>query len=188
MQDYFETIKCDDYEIYNLSYHNKRVSNTVFLNLDLNEYIYAPNEKLLKCNVIYNEEGIQEVNFDEYKKRDIKSFKIVYDNHINYTKKSTNRDDINALFSQKEKADEIIIVKNGLVTDTSIANIAIFDGTSWLTPQKPLLKGTTRDRLLEEKELIETTISVEMLLKSEKIALLNAMIGMDILEDYSFLT
>lgn len=188
MEDFFETIKCDDYEIYNLSYHNKRVSNTVFLNLDLNEYIYAPNEKLLKCKVIYNEEGIQEVTFEEYKKREIKSFKIVYDNNINYNKKSMNRDAINLLFSKKEKADEIIIIKNNLVTDTSIANIAIFDGTSWLTPKYPLLKGTTRQRLLNEKELIESDISVEMLLKSEKIALLNAMIDIDILENYSFLT
>jgi len=188
MQEYFETIKCNDYEIYNLSYHNKRVSNTVFLNLNLNEYIYPPNAKLLKCKVIYNEEGIKNVLFDEYKKREIKSFKILYDDKINYSKKSSNRDELNGLFAQKENADEIIIIKNKLVTDTSIANIAVFDGTVWLTPKIPLLKGTTRARLIEEKELIEADISVEMLLKAKKVALLNAMIGMDVLENYSFLT
>ena len=36
--------------------------------------------------------------------------------------------------------------------------------------------------------LFEKDISVEMLKKAEKIALLNAMIGMYILKDYSFLS
>ena len=95
---------------------------------------------------------------------------------------------MNILFEKKDKADEIIIVKNGYITDTSIANIVIYDGTSWLTPKVPLLRGTARARLLEEKEIIEANITVKMLLKSQKLALLNAMIGMDIIEDYSFLT
>ncbi len=187
MQDYFETIKCDDYEVYNLAYHNKRISNTVFLNLNLSEYIYAPNNKLLKCKVIYNEEGIKEVTYQTYKKREINSFKLIVDDTINYRKKSVNREQIDYLFSKKDKADEIIIIKNDLVTDTSIANIAIFDGTSWLTPKTPLLFGTTRARLLEEHEIIEANITVDMLLKSKKLALLNAMIGIDIKKDYSFL-
>jgi len=188
LDDYFETIKCEDYELFNLSFHNKRISKSIFLNLNLSEYLYPPNEKLLKCKVIYNEEGIKEVLFDEYKKRDIKSFKLVYDDSIEYSKKSLNRDALNKLFDKKDKADEIIIIKNNLVTDTSIANIAIFDGTSWLTPRKPLLLGTTRDRLLENTEIIEADISVDMLLNCKKFALLNAMIGMNIIDDYSFLT
>ena len=187
MQDYFETIKCDDEEIYNIHYHNNRVANTISKNIDLNEYVYPVNEKLLKCKVIYNDEGIKEVTFSEYKKREIKSFKLIHDDEIDYSKKSTNRENIDALFEKKENADEIIIIKNSLVTDTTIANIAVFDGTSWLTPKKPLLRGTTRARLLEEKEIIEADISVETLLKSKKIALLNAMVEMDIKEDYSFL-
>ena len=187
MTDYFESIKCDDYEVFHLEYHNKRISNTVFLNLDLNEYVYAPNKKLLKCKVVYNEEGIKEVTFASYVKRDIKSFKLIYNDDIQYSKKSVNRKEIESLFLQKENADEIIIVKNGYITDTSIANIAVFDGTSWLTPKQPLLYGTTRNRLLDCKEIFEANITVDMLLNSKKIALLNAMIDMDIKEDYSFL-
>ncbi|NQY93796.1 MAG: aminotransferase class IV [Campylobacteraceae bacterium] len=187
MQDYFETIKCDDSEVYHLPYHNKRISNTVSLNLNLSEYIYAPNNKLLKCKVIYNEEGIKEVTYTEYKKREISTFKLIFDDTIDYHKKNLDREDLDKLFEKKEKADEIIIIKNNLVTDTSIANIVIFDGTSWLTPKVPLLFGTTRARLLAQNDIIEANITVDMLLKSEKLALLNAMIGMDIKKDYSFL-
>ena len=49
------------------------------------------------------------------------------------------------------KADDILIIKNGFITDTSIANILFFDGKKWITPKKPLLKGTVRERLLRMK-------------------------------------
>jgi 4-amino-4-deoxychorismate lyase len=182
--EYFETIKCDDFEVFNLAYHEKRIANTIGMNLNLQEYIYPPTNKLLRCKLIYDENSILSVEYFPYKKREINSFLIVYSD-IEYSKKYLDRKSIDRLFEKKE-ADEIIIIKNGLVTDTSIANIAIFDGTNWLTPKTPLLYGTTRARLLDANDLIEKDITVEMLKNAKKIALMNAMIGFDILEDYSF--
>lgn len=184
---YFETIKCEDYEVFNLAYHEKRVAKTVGLNLNLQDYIYPPSNNLFRCKIIYDDFEIINVEFYKYKKREVKSFKIVYDDKIFYSKKYLNRDNLDRLFEEKENADEIMIFKNGLLTDTSIANIAIFDGDNWLTPKNPLLKGTTRTRLIEEKELIEVNIDKKMLKNAKKIALMNAMIGFDIIEDYSFL-
>lgn len=183
---YFETIKCDDFEIFNLPYHNKRIANTIGLNINLQDYIYPASNKLLRCKVIYDEEGIQCIDYFSYKKRDIKSFKLVFDDEIDYSKKYLNREYIDNLYKKKDKADEIIFIKNALVTDTSIANIAIFDGSNWITSKYPLLKGTTRARMLNEQVIFEKDITVEMLKNAKKIALLNAMIGFDILEDYSF--
>lgn len=183
---YFETIKCDDFEIFNLDYHQRRVANTIGMNLNLQEYIYAPSNELFRCKLIYSEYGVEDVQYYEYKKRAIKSFKLVFDDEIDYSKKYLDRSYINQLFEEKQNADEIIIIKNSLVSDTSIANIAIFDGVNWLTPKKPLLEGTTRARLLEKKEIFEKEISVDMLKSAKKIALMNAMIDFDILEDYSF--
>lgn len=182
--DYFETIKCDDFEVFNLDYHQERIAKTVGLNINLGDYIYPSTSELLKCKIIYDDMGVTEVTFTPYKKRDINSFAIIYDDNIQYSKKSVDRTQLDLLFSQKESADEIIIIKNGLVTDTSIANIAIFDGTNWITSKQPLLEGTTRARLLDEGEIFEKDITVKMLKDAKKIALLNAMIGMDILEDY----
>lgn len=182
--EYFETIKCFDNEVFNLEYHNRRVSNTIGLNLNLQEYIYPPSSKLYRCKLIYNEYEVLDVQYFEYTKRDIKSFKLIFDDTIEYSKKYLNRENIEKLFSKKEDADEIIIVKNGLVTDTSIANIAIFDGTVWLTPKNCLLAGTTKSRLLEERFLIEKDITIEMLRDAKKIALMNAMIDFNILGEY----
>ena len=185
---YFETIKCDDYEIFNLDYHNKRIANTIGLNIDLQEYIYPTSADLLRCKVIYNQYEILDVQCFAYEKREINSFKLVFDDEINYSKKYLNRDTLDKLYEKKDDCDEVIIIKNGVVTDTSIANIAIYYENSWITSKNCLLKGTTRDRLINEKYLIEKDISVKMLKKASKIALMNAMIGFDIKEDYCFKT
>ncbi|RXJ87788.1 branched-chain amino acid aminotransferase [Arcobacter sp. CECT 8985] len=184
---YFETIKCDDYNIFNIEYHNKRVAKTIAKNFDLSEYIYPLSQKLLRCKIIYNDDEILKIDFFEYKKRDIKKFKIVYDDEINYEKKYLNREKLNCLFEKKDNCDEIMIFKNGLLTDTSIANIAIFYNDLWITPSKPLLNGTTRQRYLDLGILKTADITFDMLKNAEKIALLNAMIDFDVLEDYSFL-
>lgn len=183
---FFETIKCHDYEVFNLDFHNGRIANTIAMNINLQEYIYPMSHELLRCKVVYDQSGVLQVDYFPYKKRQIKSFKLVNSNSIDYSKKYLDRCELDELMKQKDNCDEIIIVKDGLISDTSIANIAIYLNNTWITPKKPLLMGTTRARLLKEGEIISKDISVEMLKKAEKIALMNAMIDFDILEDYSF--
>lgn len=181
---YFETIKCEDFEVFNLEYHNKRVANTIGLNINLQEYIYPISHELLRCKVIYDKNGIIDVTYFPYKKREITSFKIVNCDEIDYSKKYLDREKLDNLFDKKDDCDEIIIIKEGIVTDTSIANIAIFYQGNWITSKQCLLKGTVRNRLLEEKRLIEKDINLPMLQSASKIALMNAMIDFDILEGY----
>lgn len=184
--EYFETIRCEDYSIFNLDYHFKRVLNTIGKELNLNEYIYPPSSKLYRCKLAYNNDEIINVEFFEYKKRIIKNFKIIYNDEIDYSKKYIKRTKLDELYAQKNNCDEIIIVKNDLVTDTSIANIALFYQNRWITPDTPLLKGTTRARLLDEGKIFEERVTLDILKNSTKIALMNAMIGFDILEEFSF--
>ncbi|MDD2697886.1 MAG: aminotransferase class IV [Arcobacteraceae bacterium] len=182
---FFETIKCDDFEVFHLLYHKKRIANTIGFNFNLEEYIYPPNERLLKCKLIYDTNNILEVQYIPYSKKEINSFKIIYDDDIVYEKKAINRKIINNLYTHKESCDEIIIVKNGFITDTSIANIAIYYKDKWLTPKIPLLYGTTRMRYLENEILFEENITVDMMKSSTKIGLLNAMIDFDIIENFT---
>ncbi|AXH11300.1 aminotransferase class IV family protein [Halarcobacter bivalviorum] len=183
---FFETIKCDDYEVFNLTFHEDRVAKTIAKNLNLQDYIYPPSNELSRCKVVYDESSILSVDFFPYKKREINTFRIIEVAELEYSKKYFDRTELELLFNKRESCDEIIIIKNGLVTDTSIANIAIFDGDNWITPKKPLLAGTTRARLLKNAELIEKDITLEMLLNSKKLALMNAMIDFDEIQNYSF--
>lgn len=186
MQEYFETIKCEDFEIFNLSYHEKRVAKTIGLNLNLQEYIYPPSHDFLRCKLIYDDSGVLDVQFFPYVKRKIRSFKIIFDDEIEYSKKYLNREKLDELLKKREDCDEIIIIKNGIVTDTTIANIAVFYENQWFISKESLLEGTTKQRLIEEQKLILKDISLQMLQNASKIALLNAMIDFDILENYSF--
>ncbi|MCG3663493.1 aminotransferase class IV family protein [Aliarcobacter butzleri] len=181
---YFETIKCEDFEVFNLDYHQKRVANTIGLNINLQEYINPISEELLRCKLIYDENGVVDVLYFPYKKREVKSFKIIFDNEVEYSKKYLNRAKLDELYEKRDNCDEVIIIKNEIVTDTTIANIAIFYENSWITSKNCLLGGTTRARLLEEKKLIEKDITLDMLKNASKVALMNAMIGFDEIKNF----
>lgn len=188
---YLETIKSVDGELFNMSYHQKRYEDVLdSLGIkekeDLAQYLNPPKLGIYKCRLVYKSESI-EVTYHEYKKRDISSLKLVFDNDIEYSLKSTCRDKIDELFAQKEDADDILIIKDLHVCDTSIANIAFYSNGEWITPKKPLLKGTTRARLLDEGKIIEADIKVQDIKSFSKIALLNAMIGFEVLDNCEFL-
>lgn len=112
-----------------------------------------------------------------YRPRIIKSLKIVYDDTIDYSFKYAERNELDRLFSQREKADDVLIVKNGLMTDTSIANVAFYIDGQWKTPLSPLLEGTTRARLIADGTIVCADINVDQALRASRLALFNAMIG-----------
>ena len=72
-----------------------------------------------------------------YTVRHVHSLALIQADHIDYTYKSAGREPLNRLFALRGACDDILIVKQGLLTDTSIANIALSDGTHWYTPAHP---------------------------------------------------
>lgn len=188
---FFETIKVVDGKCFNLEYHQARyesvLSSLGIKNIkNLQTYIEAPKSGVYRCRLVYNESEIM-VSYHKYKKRDIKFLKLIFDNDINYEKKSTFRDEIDKLYDLRKDCDDVLIIKNLLVTDTSIANIAFYSNGTWITPKNPLLKGTTRARLIKEGVLFEKDIKVNEIRTFSKIALLNAMIDFDVLQEHEFL-
>lgn len=186
---FLETIRAVDGEIFHISFHQERYESVLkkFGAQDvknLEQFIKPPKIGLYRCRLTYDLSKSPhkiEVTYHEYKKRDISSLKLVYDDKIEYALKSTCRDRLNALYDQRGECDDVLIIKNSLVTDTTIANIAFYDSDRWVTPALPLLKGTTRERLLRDKKIFEADIAVEDLKKFSKIALMNAMVDFDII-------
>ena len=72
--------------------------------------------------------------------------------------------------------DDIIIVKDGLITDASYANLIFWDGENWFTPNTPLLKGVQREKLLKDGLIQEKEIKPSDLASYQKVALINAML------------
>ena len=182
---FLETIKAVDGEIFHLSYHQKRYESVmnslgVLSCENLHDYLTPPKDGTYRCRLIYTKDDIK-VSYHPYHKRNIKKLKLLHDDEIEYSKKYADRTKLDELFLQREDADDILIIKNNLICDTTIANIAFYDGNRWITPKQPLLKGTTRARLLENEEIFEEDIKVKDLQNYTKVALLNAMINFDII-------
>jgi 4-amino-4-deoxychorismate lyase len=186
----FETIKIEDGRVFNLEWHNRRFNESrqkLFAfskELNLVDYIKGyPSSGLHRCKIIYNEK-IHSIDYFPYRAKTFHSFKIVASN-LDYGLKYLDRSKLDAL--QTKESDEIIIEKDGLLTDTSIANIAVFDGNKWLTPEYPLLEGTTRARLLEKEFLTLQAIKKENLKNYSHFALMNSMIGFSIQKSINFI-
>ena len=188
MCQFIETIRIENGQIHNLSYHNHRLNETrahFFKDsqpIDLANYIKIPvaeQEKdtpnRIKCRVLYAQ-FVEEVTYAPYRLHPVHTLKLINCNEISYSYKSTDRNLLNKLHTQCREADDILIVKSDLLTDTSIANIALFDGTHWYTPSAPLLKGTQRASLLEQGRLLEKPLTIDNLYSFQKITLFNAMI------------
>ncbi len=184
----FETICIHNGSIQHLSYHQARLDSSRALlfgdeieELDLSSVIHPPTGSgILKCKVVYDR-AFKSVDYTPYTPRRIRRLKII-DSDIGYAHKFTDREQIEELFERRGEADEILIVRDGLVTDTSIANIAFFNGQNWVTPKNPLLKGTTRERLVKSGFLLPRDILYREIRSFQKFALLNAMIGFEPVE------
>ncbi len=143
---------------------------------DLPTLLKPPETGRWRCRVVYDEHAIH-VEYLPYAPRIVTSLRLVEDNGISYTDKTTERDALDALYSLRGTADDVIIVQHGLLTDTTIANVACFIDGKWLTPKRPLLEGTTRARLLAEGKLVEADITPDAAIGSKSIAVVNALSG-----------
>ncbi|WP_200763440.1 aminotransferase class IV family protein [Nitrosophilus alvini] len=183
----FETIKIENGRIFHIDYHNKRANRSrleLFGSkeaLNLSDYIEPPKNGLFRCKIWYGE-SFGKTEYFRYSPRVVKVLKII-ESDIEYPYKYSDRKEIDRLFAKRESADDILIVKNGYIRDTSIANIAFFDSEKWITPNTPLLKGICRERLIDEGKIIEEEIKTTDLKFFKKYALLNAMTEFKIIEN-----
>lgn len=176
-----ETIRCEDGIAHHLPYHQQRLDKTLQslgfqAHYPLCELISPPDEQLYRCRFLYDNVSFK-IEYHPYLPKKITSLRLIYDDEIVYSSKYAARQSLNLLFEKREECDEILIVKNGYLTDTTIANVAVFIDNQWLTPSMPLLEGTTRSRLIHEGKIIPAPISVSDALNAPKIALMNAMTG-----------
>ncbi|MDW3197392.1 MAG: aminotransferase class IV [Cytophagales bacterium] len=185
MFQFLESICLDGEGFPLLEYHQKRV-NRVFKEvyghvspLVLEDIIPSeiPGSSIRKVRVLYGERQHQ-IEIHPYVRKKINSLQLVTSDTIDYGYKYADRVELGQLFEQRNSADDILIVKNGLLTDTCYANIALLKNNVWHTPEEPLLPGVRRAKLLEEGQIIPTAIRTEDLAQFERLSLFNAMIDL----------
>lgn len=182
-----ESLKLKNGKIQNLEYHQARLNRTMAelfpekAKIELEKVIHIPKDYMsgiFKVRVLYGE-TIEKIDIEPYTFRTIQSLKVVRHERIDYHFKYTDRQILQEMFSQRGDCDDIIIVKNGFVTDSFAGNLLFFDGKNWVTPSTPLLKGTKRQFLLDQGIISEKEIREEYIRNYEKVGLINAMVDFD---------
>ncbi len=179
-----ETIKISNGIAQNLVWHQKRMDKSFqYLYNKTNPFylkdIIKPPTSFVKDKVklrfLYNETSY-DMEYSIYKKKTIKTLKLVFDDNIEYHLKYIDRSMLNRLTHNRGQYDDILIVKNGLISDSSYTNIVFFDGKNWVTPASPLLFGTAREKLIYEKAIIPRIIKPHHLKQFKYFRLINAML------------
>jgi len=179
----FETIRITDGIPQYLQLHENRMNRarkkiwkSVPL-ISLEQRIIVPSsfsKGTIRCKIIYGKE-IESIDFSLYHRKRIESLILVFSDTIDYPDKNLDRSPLENLVCLKEKCDEIIIVKNGFITDSSLANLIFFNGKNWFTPETPLLPGICRERLLDSGFIFEIKIRPEDMKNYLGVKLINAM-------------
>lgn len=185
---FIEVIKIENGMFVNPQPHIERIFSTTLhffakpLFVELNNDIiptHLHTVGIVKCRIVYGRE-ILSIDFEPYKMRTIKSLSLAEHNTIDYTYKYHNRDAINKLRALHSESDDILIVKNLQVTDSSFTNVVFEDYAGKLyTPKSTLLAGTKRSQLLNKGVIQEREIHVSDIKSYIGVYLINAMIDIE---------
>ena len=137
MYQFIETIRIEKGEAFRLDLHEKRMNITRNFfwpdspELKLKEILIKTNfnqyTERTRCRIVYDQNFI-ECKYYPYSPRQIKNLKCLYTDQLQYRFKSADRTEIDRLFATREDFDDVLFVRNNLITDTSIANIAFWNG------------------------------------------------------------
>jgi 4-amino-4-deoxychorismate lyase len=181
-----ESIRLYKGEFNNVSYHQERMDRAGEAlgwekNPDLQTILQettAPQTGLYKYRLVYDNK-MHQGEFIPYMAKSVNSLKLVFASDIIYDHKFEDRRELDHQFRNRGFCDDILIVKNGGVTDTSIANIVFKKGKEWFTPATCLLKGTMRQSLLDKNVIREMELTMAEIFQFESFKLINSMLTFD---------
>ncbi len=187
---YLESIKLLDGRFYRLNLHQNRMdfvhdqffSGAPRINLD--EILMSqdfPMNGMYKCRILYDS-TVQSIDLQEYTVKQINSLQLVHADIASQKYKSTDRDELNRAYEQRNGCDDVLICVDGYVKDSWYCNVALFNGVDWVTPRNPIIYGVNRSELIKETKIVEGDIAVDSLSGFTKIRLFNAMIEFGALE------
>ncbi len=179
-----ESIRIEYGEAQLLEYHQERMRQSAWELWQIattclsrmGSQIRFPKQGIYKWRLLYNAQGIESSELIPYQRKPIKSLKLLPADNLDYSLKYADRTSIEQLYKQRGHCDDILICKQGYITDSSYCNVALQHHTGdWHTPNAPLLKGVMRQYLIDNHIIKATSILKTDLKHYTKIRLINAM-------------
>ena len=175
---------------YSLKFENRNSINNLFKE---SEIFKNKNQLNLPANLINNNNYNNDDKNNNNKKNDNKNnSKNNKNNNNNINKNNSNNcsDNKNPCGGESLRRGynsydgnnpcssdfDILIVKKGLITDTSYSNIILYDGKEWVTPESYLLNGVKRQYLLNGCMIKEIKVRPADLKNYQRVSLINAML------------
>ncbi|MDX8567839.1 aminotransferase class IV [Elizabethkingia sp. HX XZB] len=180
---FIETIRVEDSQIFLLDLHQERMDR-VFSHYGkenpylLKEYFLQQNHDehgLYKWRIIYDLNGGIHCQMIPYAVEIHNNFELINGNHLEYSFKYENRDEINKL-KASASAEAVIFYQNGMITDTSYSNLIFRKDNEWYTPETFLLNGVMRQHLLKSGKIKTLEIGLENIKEFSHFQMINAMI------------
>lgn len=189
MYPFVESLKYFNRQYFHLDFHQERFSRTrndhypgappVGLKSVLTFPEHLDANQVYKCRIVYGE-TVHEVSYEPYTRRNIQQYYLaVCPVEFDYSFKLANRTFFDNARKKLRENEDYIYVKNGLITDTSFANLVFYDGRHYYTPATPLLKGTKRAFYLKEGIIREEEIRVRDLQRFSSFFIINAMLDLE---------
>ncbi|MDB2330059.1 aminotransferase class IV [Candidatus Arcticimaribacter forsetii] len=177
----FESIRVEGGNVHLLQYHQKRLERSYLYMFkkkcawQLNSMIpELPKERSYKLRFLYNKDRFT-FELLPYTSRKIECLKLIEIDSYSYDHKFTDRSGLDNAYKLRGDCDDVLLTKNGFLTDTSYCNILLFDGTKWVTPEKPLFEGVQREFLIDQQRVIPMQIHVNDLSDFISFQLVNAL-------------
>lgn len=186
MSRFIESIKIEDQEVFLLNLHQKRVNDTfahfgVQGSIDLEKIVKdleIDEDGFFKLRIVYDLNKNYKTQLIPYAIAEINNFQLVENNTYDYAFKFEERKEFERM-KTKAKTEEIIIVKNNCITDTSYTNLLFLKGETWYTPTTYLLNGVMRQHLLATKKIKETEITLQNIKEFSHFQMINSMNDFD---------
>ena len=182
MSQFIESIKVEDQQIFLLDLHQKRIEDTFShyekdCKINIKEIFNSldhTGDGLYKFRIEYDLENSVRTQMIPYAISELDDFELIINNDINYNFKSSDRDHLQKIKNQSQ-AQEVIIIQNNEVTDTSFSNLIFLKDKTWYTPKTYLLNGVMRQSLLNSENIKEYEITQDNIKEFSHFKVINAL-------------
>lgn len=182
---FLETIRIDHGVVQLLDAHQRRLSHVFSFHYpniephDLSALAWddIPSDGIYKCRILYNSSQLHR-QFIPYEKKSINSV-VFEEGVVNYPFKYSFRLPWNIWADHAQDSQEVIVVSDGLIRESTYANVAFQIDGQWLTPTEPIFHGVMREYLIAQKTITPSKLSISDVMRSDSVRLFNAMMPWD---------